>query len=229
MQHTEHLVIVTGVNNLVTWFQNTGENDLFAPLFGEHVIKRLAELPLASLAALADDPLHAVTSWGLLRALMGRISCRTQSSELKKPMGIASKPSGPTRAQLANAAERALAQQTRDIEMLIRAGSPSMTTLLAAQPFLPTAGGKRSEEELELCELWDGLERDREQWNLLKAWLTETWPQYVSRLAGVAEQMGVEFVDLNALPYRGWSFVDHVHLTDHGYQQAAVAIAEMIG
>jgi hypothetical protein len=54
------------------------------------------------------------------------------------------------------------------------------------------------------------------------------WGRYADLLAAGCAELGVPFANLTADRFAGWSFVDTVHLTDHGYAQAAGMIEEAL-
>jgi hypothetical protein len=80
------------------------------------------------------------------------------------------------------------------------------------------------------AELFDALRSRRyaSPWQGVTGFLAANWCHYRDRLAAGCAELSVDFVDLAADRFAGWSFVDRVHMTDLGYRQAAELIGEAL-
>ena len=81
-------------------------------------------------------------------------------------------------------------------------------------------------EENELFEILDSMQGS--VWEFYKKYFIECWPNYISRLSSICQQLNIPFLDLNMVPYSGWSYVDRVHMTDLGYKQVAERILHLL-
>jgi hypothetical protein len=207
------VVVATGVNNIVAATQTAGRNERFGPFFYEAAFGRLADWPIEELGA----------------ALRGR--------RLPEPPSTARNgtwpPDGAT-----GPVSRALARQARDLRILgAVAARVGAQLVVALQPYAPWIDRVETPEERRLFQALDagaaGAEQARRYslqrlWLEAKAALDGAHEPARAMLAEVSAELGARFVDLNALPYDGWCFVDRVHLTDRGYAAAAARLGEEV-
>jgi lysophospholipase L1-like esterase len=90
--------------------------------------------------------------------------------------------------------------------------------LLCHQPFSDPSVRELCAEERDLHEL--GAAR-RMVGRALREYVQSRWAEYGRRLAAECEAMSARFVDLHGATFAGWSFIDELHMTDHGYRRAA--------
>jgi hypothetical protein len=107
---------------------------------------------------------------------------------------------------------------TRDLRVLSLARRRGARVLLCFQPFCDPARREMAPEELELIELQS---RRRSALVPVHKFMSERWQACAERLSTACGALGVEFVNLAAERFTGWSFLDEWHLNDHGYRQAA--------
>ncbi|MEU5384074.1 hypothetical protein [Kitasatospora cineracea] len=150
---------------------------------------------------------------------------------LRAVRGGAPAPRGPFAARdrreltLAERRDLALARQIRDLSLLVRLTGPA-AVLFCVQPFADTGNRNQVPQERELLGAHD--QRQGARWNRVREFALACWPRYAAALRAACQDLGVGFLDLDARSFDGWSFVDRVHLTDHGYAQAAEQITEML-
>ena len=214
------VVVVSGVNNLTAALQSLGGNELFGPFFWEGAFDQLARWPVD---ALVDLIYGGEQSWGgkaarKLRLVRGAAKSVTQMTRSE----IAGRSPAHQREVLVAAAER----HARDLAILAAATPPATRVVFAAQPFADACERAVTTEERTLFDLADAATGAR--WQRVKEVLATGWDEYVERLANSCTRLDVTFVDLAAVTFDGWCFVDRVHLTDRGHDIAARAILEAL-
>lgn len=228
LERAQAIVVCTGINNLVVGLQSRRGHAHYGPLFAEGAFDALRSRPLHELAAMVDGRLPGVR----IRTLLAEVAGRARSKLLRQE-----RPSSARDAELSDPdalsvadqdriAEEALERQRRDLSILAKALPSGVRLLFAAQPFAETSPRQACHQEQELFRLTDGLQQGH--WRIVKSWLVRMWPQYVKELENRCLGVGMTFVNLNAVEFSGWSFVDRVHMTDHGYLQVAKRLSQEI-
>ncbi len=228
LDSVELVVVCSGINNLVVGLQSLGKNALFGPLFAESDFEELAACSISDLAAIARSRLDRVGWHLLLREVSSRMLkklLRTRKRSAHAESGTAGQAPISDR-DLKSVPEEALKRQRRDLSIMAKALSPHARLIFAAQPFADVSCKHLSPEEGRLFELLDGMQGVH--WQILKTSLGKFWPSYVTELRAMCSNDGIAFLDLNAVEFVGWSYVDRAHMTDDGYMQTARRIAEAI-
>lgn len=121
--------------------------------------------------------------------------------------------------------EAGLRRQVRDLRILSRALPDGSRLLFCLQPFAVPPLRDLVPEERELHDLHAAQQG---WWLAIRDFLAARWESCGRRLAADCAGLGVSFLDLAADRFTGWSFLDSVHMTDAGYQQAAALVAEAL-
>ena len=228
LDSAERIIVCSGINNLVVTLQSTGKNELYGPVFAEEAFEALSPYSLHELTALVRARLDAIG----LRMLLGEVGSRILNKLLraKRSRHIQKDEATPgallSDTNLMDVAGKALKRQRRDLSIIAKTIAPHGKLIFVAQPFADVSRGKPCLEEQRLFDLTDGLQGAH--WHILKSHLSELWPSYVAELGALCKKEGIEFVNLNTHDFRGWTYVDRVHMTDEGYRQASRRIAEGI-
>jgi lysophospholipase L1-like esterase len=119
--------------------------------------------------------------------------------------------------------ERALALERRDLQFIVRACGPKVPIFFALQLFSTLAKPNLTVEEQELFELY--RQKDKTWSKVIEPYSVKYLPRYSKSLSQVCADLGVAYTDLNDLDFEGWCFLDHGHLTDHGYRLVAQHLA----
>jgi hypothetical protein len=202
------IIVCSGVNNLVAALQTTQRSGYFAPLFFESACAAVGKVAIHDLVESLERRGPAAS----LRALTG-------------PRGRAPALSPrPEELTLAQRRDLALSRQVRDLRALGRLAGTERVTF-CAQPFADELTRSHPAEQA-LFRAHD--RRQGTRWQQVRTFALACWPDYVARLNGACSEAGIAFLDLPADGFTGWSFVDRVHLTDDGYEQAARLIWENI-
>lgn len=218
MHAARRLILCSGVNNLFLALRTISDEYLFGPVFHQATLNRVSSVSIFQLADLLEGKLGArmpapgqsVGPAAALRAL--------QKWRSRRPSG------GPP--PIERAVEMAAARHARDLRVLARGAPDSCQVLFCLQPFIYVPGHQFTAEERQLIHI---LEEDQgDAWRRTLDQIISLWPSYAAALHDACRQLGVRFVNLSSDRFRGWSFVDSVHLTDLGYAQVADSIAELI-
>lgn len=224
----ELVIVCSGINNLVVGLQSGGRNELHGPLFAEGAIEALGAHSLYELAAMVQARLGSIGIRSLLDEITRRLGkrllrIRKWSSRAEGDTEENSSLSGSAQEQLAS---DALKRQKRDLGIIAKALSPRARLIFAAQPFAEACEKRLCLEEERLFRLTDEMQGIH--WQILKTYLAQLWPSYVRELGNICSKERILFLDLNEVPFTGWSFVDRVHMTDDGYLQVARRLAKEI-
>ncbi|HZT46173.1 MAG TPA: hypothetical protein VFA24_08345 [Gaiellaceae bacterium] len=232
-------VVCSGLNNFSTARGAPGLDPLFGPMHHEAHMARLASVPITRLARLAGDPLAYVGDRALRRELARRRRARWARRlrpyrRLEKRIRgrFAAAPPEPEPAPAppaptAKAFLDAAARQLRDLRLLRRLVPAEARVVFALQPLSLYTRKQLSAEEEELFAALDVLQPNR--WPQLRLLLETHWREYAVALERGCAELGVPFADLSRGDYRGWCFVDRVHMTDHGHDSAAAMLEQMVG
>ena len=115
--------------------------------------------------------------------------------------------------------QTALSYQKRELIMLLRAKPINAKLIFVLTPFAGISQKPQTSEEQELFSINEQIQGDF--WVNLKNGLAEMWPLYCQEAKSFCRENAILCYDLNEQPYRGWTYVDHVHMTDSGYRQTA--------
>ncbi|MEV0730749.1 SGNH/GDSL hydrolase family protein [Polymorphospora sp. NPDC050346] len=201
------VLICSGINNVFASLQSLGHNEVYGPLFFEGALATLGRTPIVDLAAAVAEP---------GRGIPDQRAADTAGQVL---------PSTDTGDHLAARMTAALDRQLRDLRIIAGAARPDARVLFCLQPFADPVLRTPTPPERELFD----LARERQgPWLTARDYVAANWDAYADRMAAGCAELGVDFVDLTARRFTGWSFYDRVHMTDHGYQQAADIIWERL-
>lgn len=205
LEKAHTIVLATGVNNLVAHLQSARVGHVYGPSFYEEGLADLGTWRLTDLI----DRARTAASWRPRRRSAPRYDRR----------------GGPVRTGTDTAVNEAIRLQIRDLRNLLRMASHAHFVVVI-QPFVDQRTRSTSEIERQLLEASDV--RQGERWLTIKDRALNTWPTYVERLMYAATDAGAQVVDLSDHEFDGFSFIDRVHMTDHGYEQTAERIAGSI-
>ncbi|MEW1910820.1 hypothetical protein AB0442_20600 [Kitasatospora sp. NPDC085895] len=209
------VVLCSGVNNLVAELQSTGPDQVYGPLFFEEAVAAVGSVPVHDLVEqLNGERPGGGAALDRLRSAFGR------GAQARRPSPAAPAPHGPT---LADRRDRALARQVRDLSLLVRMTGPEKV-LFCLQPFAEARSRTAVPQEQQLLGVHD--RRQGPRWERVRDFALASWPWFAASMEAACLGLGVRFLDLEAASFEGWSFVDRVHLTDDGYEQAARRITE---
>jgi len=196
------VVVCSGANTVLASLQSLGLNDLYGPLFFEAALGRLGTMPIGEVVQLTAA------------AQRDRRGGRPRP----RPPATRVAPRARTEAELEIRLEAAMGLQVRDLEILSRACPERARVLFCLQPFAAPALRDLAREERELFDLHT---LHQGSWSDVRDFVAARWGACARRLAAACARLGVRFLDLSAGRFEGWSFLDHVHMTDNGYRQAA--------
>jgi hypothetical protein len=209
LEHAATVVVCCGASAIVTSLQSLGLNDTYEPLRFESALSGLGTMPIGALVELTLSPERA------REEREGRLRAPKRSRFAA--------PAGPE--EWARRLDDCLRGLVRDLRILSLARRRGARTLLCFQPRCDPARRVMAPEELELLEL---NARRRAASGPVNEFLNERWESCAERLAADCAAIGVEFLNLAAERFTGWSFLDQWHLNDHGYGQAAAMIHEAL-
>jgi hypothetical protein len=219
IETTEKAIVCSGMNNLVVSLQSTGKNEIYAPLFSEGLVAQLSQYSINQLVRRASfDEVGTLILLKLLLARLTRILRGRRGPDKEKP--------APKVRDKQEALRNAVAWSRRDLRILQRSLPDNLKLLFAVQPFASACSKELVPEEQSLFQLTSNLVGS--YWQRLKNDLVELWPIYVDELETACKELEIGFMDLNKQDFQGWVFVDHVHMTDEGYKQAAQCIAQAL-
>jgi hypothetical protein len=207
------VVVCSGANTILASLQSLGLNDLFGPLFFEAALARLGTLPIGDIVQLAAARRD------------GRGGRQRPDRAQPRPPATRVAPRARTEEDLATRLEAAMGLLVRDLEILSRACRGRARVLFCLQPFAGSALRDLTREERELFDLHA---RHQGAWSEVRDFVAAHWQACAGRMAGACASLEVRFLDLSAGRFEGWSFLDHVHMTDDGYRQAAGLIWEAL-
>jgi hypothetical protein len=209
LERAETVVLCSGANSVLASLQSLGLNETFEPLFFESALAGLATAPIV-------DVLQMVT------AAQGGARPRVRSEPLRPARPA---PGAMRAADLPARLDAALARIVRSLRILSLARRPGARVVFCLQPFAGAGLRELAPEERELFAL---NARQQRAWATLRDYVTASWGRCADRLGRACATLGVQFLDLSAHRFRGWSFLDLVHMTDLGYRQAAELIEEAL-
>jgi hypothetical protein len=109
---------------------------------------------------------------------------------------------------------------------VIAAARGARRVLFAVQPFAdPSMRQLHSDERDLISPLGVGASG---WWGSTLEFIGDQWRSYIEMLRAGCEEIGVPFGVLEPSEFEGWAFVDRVHMTDAGQQQAARKLLEMM-
>ncbi|MEA2474934.1 MAG: hypothetical protein QOE06_2849 [Thermoleophilaceae bacterium] len=212
LDRADEVVICTGVNNLALTLWSSRTYDGLGPLFYDEPIAALAGRRLDELAgALGGSAGLRSTFRGGLAAARGR-----------------DRPSGPPRPRLDPEAivSAAAGRHLRDVALVAAAARVATRVIFVVQSFGDPRIRELHHDERALIQPLDGSSGD--WWTSTLEFVGEHWAAYTETLRSGCDEIDVRFGALDATEFEGWAYVDRVHMTDHGQQQAARRIVEMM-
>jgi hypothetical protein len=235
-------VVCSGLNNFATAEGAPGLDPLFGPMHHQAQLGTLSSVSIATLARLVREP-NALRSDADLRDELRRRRRRRLRPYLrpvyrlrKRVRGRLARGAPPAAPEPSPASQGATdteqlvadaaARQLRDLGLLRRLVPDGARVVFALQPLVSRTGKELTAEEDELFSLLDVLQPGR--WPHLRHLLETYWGSYAALLEEGCHRLDVPFVDLSRAGYRGWCFVDRVHMTDSGHEQAAAALEGVI-
>lgn len=205
LESAETIVLLSGANSAIASLQSLGLNETFEPLFFE-----------SAMAGLASAPISQV----LQMVLSGSRGARPERSAPTRPL-----PRHNGAPDLSARLDAALDRMARNLRVLSRARRPGARILYCLQPFVAAGLRDLAPEERELFAL---NARQQRAWAPVRDYLAVTWGRCADRMAAACAAADVQFLDLSSHRFSGWSFLDLVHMTDHGYRQTAELIEEAL-
>jgi hypothetical protein len=202
LEKARTVVVCSGINNVFSSVQSLGHNELYGPLFFEGALATLGRTPIPDLVAEGADASAPPAEGGDAARVV---------------------PSTDTAGDLQARLDGALRRQLRDLSVL--AGAVRGRLLFCLQPFADPALRDPSPQEQRLYDL---AQERQGSWTRARDFVAASWEAHTERLARGCGRLGVDFVDLPARAFTGWSFNDRVHMTDHGYAQAADLVMEAL-
>jgi hypothetical protein len=204
LEAAETIVTCNNATAVLTSLNSLGLNEIFGPIRYESM---LAGLGAASIGHIAE------------RAIGGAVD---GAARLELPRQAAPPAAG---ADLDARLDASLQRQVRDLRVLSRARRPGSRLLFCHQPFCDPSLRRLTPEEREL---FDRLAARRAPGTGLRKFVLTRWEACGRRIAAECALLGIDFLDLPADRFTGWSFLDEWHMTDHGYRQAAELIWETL-
>lgn len=211
LDRADAVVVCSGVNNLALAFWSSRTYDGLGPFFYDEWIALLAGRRLDELAEVLGGK-------GLVDTLKDRLAAAR----------VHGRPVGPPRPRLdpeaitSSAADRHL----RDLRLVAAAAHSATRLVFVVQSFLDPDLRQLHSHERDLARPADG--RATDWWGSTIEFVGNQWSSYTEKLQSGCARMGVQFGVLESPAFEGWSYVDHVHMTDNGQQQAACKIVEMM-
>jgi hypothetical protein len=228
------VLVCSGINNVFAALQSLGHNERYGPLFLEGALATLGRAPIADLAATVK-PARGQPDAGSVGADAGSVGADAGSvganggadgADRRAAEAAAVRPSAVlTDEELSARMSAALDRQLRDLGVLAGAVRGRTRVLFCLQPFADPVLREPVPEERELFDLH---QQRQGEWTRPRDFVATHWDGYARRAAEGCARLGVDFLDLPARRFTGWSFYDRVHMTDHGYRQAAEIIWEAL-
>lgn len=215
---SELVVIVSGVGNPLHYLEYGGEYDLFGAFFPQHFFLGVGQARIDTLTAalrLDKEPADAATGpRGELAAAVARHA---------RTMGTLGEPRMQwSEAQVRERLDLAARHHCRDLRLLLRALEPDSRILYVMQPTSTLAKPELEPDEQALL----AAVRQFPIWKeVFEPYVMDRLPAYTAAVRRNCETLGVPYVDLNEVDYRGVCFVDYGHTTDTANAQIAEYIA----
>jgi hypothetical protein len=199
------VVVCSGANNLIASLQTSRPYDVYGPLFFEETLLQVGTRSMHEVVGLVNGTARDV----------GAV-------KLAAPAATAQgdNPSMDERRRLS------MERQLRDLRLLVRFAPDPSQVVFCAQPFVDKSARAGVAEEQPLLGLHD--RQLGESWERIREYALATWPHYAAELGERCEKLGVQFVEMPAKSFVGWSFVDRLHCRGAGYRQAAQLICEVL-
>lgn len=201
----DHLVVISGGNNLVLAYLNAETSPVFNSFFSQ-----------TSIALPYESPSVREAFSQLTRALS-----RAARRRLENPAPIRDL------SRQYNSILKCFRRDLRVLRDLGRGGGFRLSFVL--QPIATWIPKVPSQEESELFAALDEIGSD---WKIMSSYLERHGKTYRRDMAEVCSSLEVPFLDLNAeeaFTADSWLFVDRIHLTDQGYRLTATLLKERLG
>lgn len=212
VEKADCILVVSGLNNLIANLQSLHFNDLYNPLFGEEIFEELSSYDFSQLSLLLGY------ERGFARNLLRKCFLRPRNGEKKS---LQETPS------LEEASEKALSFLKRDLRFLRGMVPSNCRICYCMQPLAQLSTKIPETREKKLFEIFEEEMIQGDLWRRLQNKIVELWPGYISQMETALRRLEIPFVDLNQTPLTGWSYIDPVHMTDHGMKQVAQFINQV--
>jgi len=218
LHSAEKIVWIGGANNLIVNIQTNAPESPFGPIFNEGLLEELSHYSIFSLVSLHGQttPLEWVSYEDLIVELYNRAVRKARGYIFRQKD---SEVPSILRHGRRDGMQRAVDLHRRDLRIIERSRRSTCRLLFVLQPIRVEG---RTEEEKRLFDLSDEI--NSTQWPWINFCLSELWPEYSILMRQMCFEEGVDFVNLNDVSFEGWSYVDRVHMTNHGYSQVAARI-----
>ena len=213
LDRAEDVVVCSGVNNLALAFWSSRTYDDLGPLFYDDGIARLAGRRL-------DEIADASGAAGLVGTLRGGLAAARDARD--RPAAPPPRPRLSAEEITSSAADRHL----RDLGLVAAAARSASRLIFVVQSFADPSFRELDPAERQLIRPLDGGTGD--WWGSTLGFVAEQWASYTEKLRAGCERIGVRFGALDPAQFDGWAYVDRVHMTDNGQQQAAVKMLELM-
>ncbi|HLB41659.1 MAG TPA: hypothetical protein VJN02_02200 [Gammaproteobacteria bacterium] len=225
LEESSFVILCSGANNLMISLLDGNYKELYAHLSVMDAVKKLSDYSYAQLVHSIKNPFSNIGKYQLPYFILKSIKDEIKRRLLSKFGTQNNTKEVLTRENIEKSVEASLSYQRRDLSFLkkIRGARP---LFFVVQPFADSIYKKMTHEENELFEILDSMQGS--VWEFYKKYFIECWPNYISRLSSICQQLNIPFLDLNMVPYSGWSYVDRVHMTDLGYKQVAERILHLL-
>lgn len=205
----DHILVVSGVNNLVLAFLSQSTSEIYNSFFSQSRYEY----------AMRDGGHEHV---GVRRAWWQFVT------EIR--YRLAPKQTAEVRNSIAHAYRDVLACFERDLRVAkVLAQGTGATLRFAMQPLATWLDKRLSVEEEKIFAILDSLSMD---WKVLADHMTGLRDQYFLDVVNVCRRLDVPYCNLNQAPEYSagdWLFVDRVHLTDRGCELAAKVLKREFG
>ncbi|MFD0140750.1 hypothetical protein ACFVIL_43555 [Streptomyces sp. NPDC127159] len=202
------VAFVSGWIPLVAHLRSGANAGGYEPLYYQRMYQELSKDPLFDLYEVA------------LRQRQFESSAPPDSMATSSPIRDRSRSDFVERMRLA------IRTQRRDLSLIKTVMGPHRQVVFGLQPLCHRLTRKMTDEEIELSAFHREMFGDeRTEFELETA---KIWPQYASEMKEMCGEIGVDFVELAAEQFEGWSFFDSTHFTDLGAEQTASFLAKYI-
>jgi len=213
LPQAELVVVGSGAGNPLHYLEFGGEYDAFGAFFGQEAYLGTSQTDFRHIAALLKHPHGSAAADPATAALRRRLEEQAKPVMHWLPAQLD--------ARLALAAEHL----ARDLRTLLHALPDNARLVFAMQPLAPLAKPVLEPDEQALLALYRQRPISR---NVFEPYLNDRLPELVATARAVCEGLGIPFLDLNAVDYRGLCFKDYGHTLDDGNRLIARRLADWL-
>jgi acyl carrier protein len=212
LDQAELVLVISGVGNLMHYYEHGSEYDRYGAFFPQQLFLGAGQTRVDHLSTLlgraADDPADPT------RAALAR----HMAAHAKRPPSW-----GPS--QLRERFHLAVRHHYRDLRLLARALNPGARLLYAMQPTASLAKPALEPDEQAML----AATRQLPMWqDVFEPFVRDRLAEYCAAIRDNCEALGVPYIDLDDLDYRGVCFVDYGHTTDTANGHIARRLAERL-